>query len=68
MDKKTEESYPAGLLDRAADAELAHARLERSALHTKENGSAFGASDAPLGLAERAENVLALCVFESGNR
>ena len=63
-----EESYPRGLLDRAADAEFAHARLERRALHAKNNGSAFGTSDAPLGLAESAQNVLALGVLERGNR
>jgi len=37
-------------LDRAADAELAHASLERGALHAEEDGGALGASDAPLRL------------------
>src|ERR1700688_2329505 len=67
-DKKTEEPYPRGLLDRAADAEFAHARLERRALHAQDAGSAFGTSDAPLGLAESAQDVLALGVFKRGNR
>jgi len=54
-------------LDRAADAELAHARLERGALHAQEDGSAFGAGDAPLRLLQRSENVLALGFFQSGD-
>ena len=47
-------------LDRAADAEFAHAGLERGALHAEQRGGAFGAGDAPLGVLERTENVLAL--------
>lgn len=38
-------------LDRPADAQLAHPGLERGALHAEEGRSAFGACDAPLGLA-----------------
>src|SRR5580692_7557235 len=47
---------------------VAHARLERGALHTENNRGALGARDTPLGSAKRAENVLALGVFEGGNR
>ena len=64
MDKKNEESYAGRALDRTADAEFTHARLEGSALHAEDNGCAFGSSDAPSGLPERAQNVLALGVFE----
>ena len=55
-------------LDRAADTELAHAGLESGALDVEENGGAFGAGDAPLGLLEGAEDVLAFCFFEGGDR
>lgn len=65
MDKEKRKLRALWTLDRAADAEFAHARLERSALHAEHNGCAFGSSDAPFGLPERAENVLALGVFES---
>jgi hypothetical protein len=54
-------------LDRAANAELAHAGLESGALDVEEDGGAFGAGDAPLGLLERAENVLAFGFFEGGD-
>ena len=37
-------------LNRAADAELTHARLERGALDAKKHGCALGAGDAPLRL------------------
>jgi len=47
-------------LNGAADAEFAHARLECGALHAEEDSGAFGPGDAPLGLAKRAKNVLAL--------
>ena len=53
--------------DRAADAELAHAGLQRGAFHAKNIGRASGASDAPLGLFEGAEDVLAFGFFESGD-
>jgi hypothetical protein len=56
------------LLNRAADAQFAHARLERGALHAKNGGSTFRAGDAPLRLPEGAEDVLALGFFQSGNR
>ena len=39
-----------GELNRAADAELAHAGLESGALDVEEGGGAFGAGDAPLRL------------------
>ena len=54
-------------LNRAADAELAHAGLQGGALHAEKNGGAFGAGDAPLGLAQGTEDVLALGFFESGD-
>src|SRR5712691_3100235 len=47
-------------LNWAADAEFAHARLERGALHAKERGGAAGSGDAPLSLPQGAEDVLAL--------
>ena len=53
--------------DGAADAELAHAGLKRGALHAEKDGGAARAGDAPLGLAEGAEDVLALGFFESGD-
>ena len=55
-------------LNRAADAEIAHARLESGALYVEEDGGAFGASDAPLRLFQGAEDVLALGFFEGRNR
>ena len=55
-------------LHRAADAEFAHAGLERGALHAEEGGGAFGTGDAPFGLAQGAENVLAVGFFEGGDR
>ena len=55
-------------LDRAADAELAHARLQRGALHSQKDGGALGAGDAPLRLLQGAEDVLALGFFEGGDR
>ena len=55
-------------LDGAADAEFAHAGLERGALHAQQRGGAFGAGNAPLRLLEGAQDVLALGLFESGNR
>ena len=50
--------------DRTRDAELAHARLERRALHAQSRGRAGGAADHPFGLAERADNVLAFGMFQ----
>jgi len=41
--------------------------LECGALHAEDGGGAFGAGDAPFGLAEGAEDVLALSFFESRN-
>jgi hypothetical protein len=58
---------PARFLDRAADAEFAHARLERGAFHPEKGGCAVRAGDAPFGLAEGAQDVLALGFFEGGN-
>ncbi len=54
-------------LDGAADVEFAHAGLQRGALHAEDGGGAFGAGDAPFGLAEGAEDVLALGFFERGD-
>jgi hypothetical protein len=54
-------------LDGAADVEFAHAGLKRGALHAEDGGGAFGAGDAPFGLAEGAEDVLALGFFERGD-
>ena len=54
-------------LDWAADVEFAHAGLEGGALHAEDGGGAFGAGDAPFGLAESAEDVLALGFFERGD-
>ena len=54
-------------LNRAADAELAHAGLERGALHVEEDGGALGAGNAPLRLLQGAENVLAFGFFEGGD-
>jgi len=53
--------------DGAADVEFAHAGLQGGALHAEDGGSAFGAGDAPFGLAEGAKDVLALGFFESGD-
>jgi len=55
-------------LDRAADAELAHAGLESGAFDVEKNGGAFGAGDAPLSLLEGAEDVLTFSFFEGGDR
>jgi len=55
-------------LDRAADAQLAHARLQRSALHAQEDGGAPRAADAPLCLFQGAQDVLALGFLESEDR
>ena len=54
-------------LDGAADVELAHTGLECGAFHAEKDGSTLGAGDAPLCLLERAEYVLALGLFESGD-
>jgi hypothetical protein len=54
--------------DGAADAEFAHAGLQGGALHAEEIGGAAGAGDAPLGLAQGAEDVLALGLFQGGDR
>ncbi len=54
-------------LNRAADAELAHAGLQGGALHTEKNGGAFGAGNAPLGVLQGAQDVLAFGFFEGGN-
>ncbi len=55
-------------LNRAADTQFAHARLQRGAFHAENGGGAFRAGDAPLRLPEGAEDVLALGFFQSGNR
>ncbi len=52
----------------AADAEFANASLECGALHAKKGGGAFGTGDAPFGLAQGAEDVLAVGFFEGGDR
>ena len=57
----------AAKLDGAADVEFAHAGLEGGALHAEDGGGAFGAGDAPFGLTEGAEDVLALGFFEGGH-
>src|SRR5207237_9293012 len=54
-------------LNRTADAELAHARLQRGALHAQQRRGAFGAGDAPLGWLRRAQDVLSFRFFESGD-
>src|SRR5437667_9619998 len=54
-------------LNWAADAEFAHARLERGALHPKERGGAAGSGDAPLSLPQGTEDVLALGFLERGD-
>src|SRR5579883_1573643 len=54
-------------LHRTFDAEFAHAGLQSGALHTKQSGSAARTGDAPLRLAKRAEDVLALGVLEGGD-
>src|SRR5580693_10474515 len=54
----------AAKLDGAADVEFAHAGLQCGALHAEDGSGAFGAGDAPFGLAESAEDVLALGFFE----
>ncbi len=54
-------------LDRAADAELAHTGLESGALHAEEDGCALGAGDAPLGVLQGAEDVLAFGFVEGGD-
>jgi len=46
--------------DGAVDAEFAHAGLQGGAFHAEDGGGSFGAGDAPLGLAQDLENVLAL--------
>ena len=56
------------LLNRATDAEFAHARLERGALHAENGRGTLRAGDAPLRLLEGAQDMLALGFFESGNR
>ncbi len=58
----------ARILDGAADAEFAHAGLERGALHAQQRGGAFGAGNAPLRLLQGAQDVLALGFFQSGDR
>ena len=55
-------------LDRAADAKLTQARLQRSALHAQEDGGAPRAADAPLCLLQGAQDVLALGFLESEDR
>ena len=54
-------------LDRATDAELAHAGLESGALHAEKDGGALGAGDAPLCLLQGAKDVLAFGFLESGD-
>src|SRR5438093_423818 len=54
--------------NRAADTQLAHASLERGALHAQDDGGAFGSGDAPLRLLQGAEDVLAFRFFERGDR
>ena len=41
-------------LNRPPDAQLAHARLQRGALHAQEDGGALGTGDAPLRLLQGA--------------
>src|SRR5215467_6914348 len=54
--------------DGTSNAELAHARLQSSALHTEKSGGALRTGNAPLGLAKSAQDVLAVGFFKSGNR
>ena len=54
-------------LDRAADAEFAHAGLEGGALDVEEDGGALGAGDAPLRLLQGTKDVLAFAFFEGGD-
>jgi hypothetical protein len=42
------------------DPQLSHARLERGALHAQNGSSTVWTGDAPLGLPQYAEDVLAL--------
>ena len=54
--------------DGALDAELAHAGLQRGALDAEKLRGSVGAGDAPLGLPQRAQNVLALRFLQRGRR
>jgi len=54
-------------LDRAADAELAHAGLKSGALHAQDASRALGAGDAPLRLLQGTEDMLAFGFFERGD-
>jgi len=54
-------------LNRAADAQLAHARLQSGALHGEEDRGTLGTGDAPLCLLQSAEDVLAFGFFEGGD-
>jgi hypothetical protein len=54
---------PRSRLDRALDAELAHAGLESGALDAENGSGTAGAGDAPLGLFENLDDVLALSVI-----
>jgi hypothetical protein len=47
----------------AADAQLAHARLQSSAFHSEQGSGAFRAGDAPFRLPQGPQNVLALGFF-----
>jgi hypothetical protein len=51
-------------LNRPANAEFPDARLEGRALHAQKGGRALGTGDAPFGVFQGAENVLALGLFE----
>jgi hypothetical protein len=55
-------------LNGAADAEFAHAGLQRGAFHSQDRGGASRASDAPFRLTQSAQNVLALGFFQGGDR
>lgn len=55
-------------LNGAVDAEFAHACLQGSALHAEDGGGALGSRDAPLGLAEDVEDVLALSFVHGTER
>lgn len=51
-------------LDGALDAELAHARLQRSALDAQYGGRSPRARDAPLRLPQHLQNMLALGIVK----
>ncbi len=51
---------------RTADAEFAHAVIERRAIHSESSGSATRAADHPMRFTKHAQYVIALNGFQRG--